>query len=69
MAASTEVIKMQFQGQTEIGPTAYFACLQDMMTNYITSQSKGQQSAMNIEALSYSYSAIISTLDFGVISN
>jgi hypothetical protein len=40
-----------------------------MMSSYVASQQKGQQSGVNIEVLSYCYSAIITTLDFGVIAN
>jgi len=69
VAASTEVIKMQFQGQDNYSATAYFACLQDMMANYMKSRQADSRPKVNIEALSYCYSAIISMLDFGVISN
>ena len=33
MAATTDVIKMQFGDQTEFSPTAYFACIQDMLAS------------------------------------
>lgn len=61
---------MQFKDQTEFSATAYFACLQEMMTSYHGSLlASSEAPKMNIESLSYCYSAIISQLDFGVISN
>jgi len=33
MAATTDVIKMQFGEESEYSPTAYFACLQDMLAS------------------------------------
>lgn len=61
MAASTEVIIMQFgcQQDAEYSATAYYSCLSEMI----------QKQSTNIEALSYCYSAVISMLDFGVINN
>ena len=67
MAASTEAIKIQFQGQDNYSATAYFVCLQEMMANYMKGRQSAQRPEINIEALSYCYSAVISMLDFGVI--
>jgi hypothetical protein len=41
MAATTDVIKMQFGEQPEYSPTAYFACLQDMLSSQITLMQNG----------------------------
>ena len=61
MAASTEVIKMQFGGNedAEYSATAYYSCLSEMI----------KKNGPNMEALAYCYSAVISMLDFGVINN
>lgn len=73
MAASTQVIEMKFGagggGSPEYSPTAYYACLQDMMTSWAQARRAGAPSQINIESLAYCYSAIVSTLDFGVIQN
>ena len=56
MAAISEVIRGQ---NLEFSATVYFAMLQDMI-----SSGKG-----NMEVLTYCYSAMISQVDFGVISH
>jgi len=74
MAASTRAIEMQLASPDESTPaeysaTAYYACLQDMMSSWIECRRKGQVSPIQIESLAYCYSAIVSMLDLGVISN
>ena len=69
MAASAEVIKIQFPGEVEFSPTAYFACLQEMLVSQLTAIRNGQPPRTNVDVLCYCYSAIISMLDFGVISD
>jgi len=62
MAATTEVIKMKY-GE-EFSPTAYFACLSEMLGQQIS-----QPGGLNMDALMYCYSATVSMLDLGVIQN
>jgi len=69
MAASTEVIKIQFPNQAEYSATAYFACLQEMVSSSLLALRNGQPSRTNVDVLAYCWSAIISMLDFGVIAN
>ena len=62
MAASTEIIKMR---SAEPTATAYYACIQELMEKAI-----GQgQMTIQIEALTYCYSAVVSMLELGVISS
>ena len=60
---------MQFPGEVEFSPTAYFACLQEMLVSQLTAIRNGQPARTNVDVLCYCYSAIISMLDFGVISD
>ena len=71
IAASTEVILSQLGKKTEeieIPSTAYFICLQDILNSQIKGIKEGKQNIC-IEASTYCYSAIISMLTFGVISD
>jgi hypothetical protein len=68
MAATTEVIRMQFgQDDALLTPTAYFACIQELILKQI--KKFDEKEITKSEALFYCYSAVISMLDFGVISH
>lgn len=74
MAASTEAIQIKFSQaageQPEYSATAYYACLQEMMTSWINARRAGQAAQIgSVESLAYCYSAIVSMLNFGVIQN
>lgn len=60
VAATTEVIKAK--PQPDFSAVSYYACLQELLSG-------SQQEGINQDALMYVYSAVVSMLDLGIISN
>ena len=60
MAAITEVITTRNSQSPDYSAVSYYVCLTEMIMS---------NNDLNIEATMYAYSAIVLTLDLGVITN